>query len=47
MLTCSVGTEQSDGIQVTFCGSSFITGQTGELVRSCMSHFQSSNCSVY
>ncbi|KDO18823.1 hypothetical protein SPRG_15874 [Saprolegnia parasitica CBS 223.65] len=28
-----VGTEQSDGIQVTFCGSSFITGQTGELLK--------------
>ncbi|OQR92609.1 N-carbamoylputrescine amidase [Achlya hypogyna] len=28
-----VGTEQSDGVQVTFCGSSFITGQTGELLK--------------
>lgn len=28
-----VGTELTDGVQVTFCGSSFITGQTGEMVR--------------
>jgi N-carbamoylputrescine amidase len=28
-----VGTELVDGVQVTFCGSSFITGQTGEMVR--------------
>jgi hypothetical protein len=27
-----VGTEVVDGIQVTFVGSSFITGQTGEMV---------------
>ncbi|RQM24806.1 hypothetical protein B5M09_005984 [Aphanomyces astaci] len=28
-----VGTEESDGVQVTFCGSSFITGNTGELLK--------------
>ncbi|KAF0693213.1 Aste57867_15807 [Aphanomyces stellatus] len=28
-----VGTEESDGIHVTFCGSSFITGNTGELLK--------------
>lgn len=28
-----VGSEVVDGIPVTFCGSSFITGLTGEMVR--------------
>ncbi|KAJ0399974.1 hypothetical protein P43SY_006227 [Pythium insidiosum] len=28
-----VGTELVDGVQVTFCGSSFITGQTGEMLK--------------
>jgi N-carbamoylputrescine amidase len=28
-----VGTELIDGVHVTFVGSSFITGQTGEMVR--------------
>lgn len=28
-----VGTEVVDNIQVTFCGSSFITGQTGEMLK--------------
>lgn len=34
-IICSnrVGTELIDGVHVTFVGSSFITGQTGEMVR--------------
>ncbi len=38
-----VGMEIVDGIQVTFLGSSFITGQTGEMVPS----FRLSLCILY